>query len=79
MPAAEDVAYSGLADQVELVRRGEVSSRELTNLSIDRIVQLDPKLNAFRVVLAKQPLGPDGHPAGIIAAFRYAQRPARYP
>ncbi len=33
----------------------------------------------FRVVLAKQPLEPDGHPAGIITAFRYAQRPARYP
>jgi hypothetical protein len=33
----------------------------------------------FRVVLAKQPLEPDGHPAGIITAFRYAQRPAKYP
>jgi hypothetical protein len=33
----------------------------------------------FRVVLAKQPLEPDGHPAGIITAFRYTQRPARYP
>ncbi len=32
----------------------------------------------FRVVLAKQPPEPDGHPVGIITAFRYATRPARY-
>jgi hypothetical protein len=38
-------------------------------------------LNAwgFRVVLAKQPPKPDGHPAGIITAFRYSSQPARYP
>src|SRR2546422_9879663 len=56
MPAAEDVAFAGVAAQVELVRRGEVSSRELTELSIDRIVRLDPRLNAFRVVLAERAL-----------------------
>jgi hypothetical protein len=33
----------------------------------------------FRVVLAKQPPQPDGHPVGIITAFRYATTPALYP
>jgi hypothetical protein len=33
----------------------------------------------FRVILAKQPLEPDGYPAGIITAFRYARRPAKHP
>jgi amidase len=56
MPTAEELAFAGAADQAELVRRGEVSSRELTQLSIDRIVRLDPRLNAFRVVLAERAL-----------------------
>jgi amidase len=56
MPAAEDLAFAGAAEQAELVRRGEVSSRELTELTIDRIVRLDPRLNAFRVVLAERAL-----------------------
>jgi hypothetical protein len=33
----------------------------------------------FRVVLARQPAQPDGHPAGIITALYYSQQPARYP
>src|SRR5688500_1120888 len=56
MPTAEDVAFAGLTEQAEMVRRGEVSSRELTELSIERIVRLDRQLNAFRVVLAERAL-----------------------
>jgi hypothetical protein len=33
----------------------------------------------FRVVLAKQPPEKDGHPAGIITAFRYSSQPDHYP
>ncbi len=38
-------------------------------------------LNAwgFRVVLAKQPMQADRHPAGVITAFRYSSQPAHYP
>ena len=49
---AADLAFAGLARQAELVRAGEVSSRELTELYLDRIARLDPRLNAYRVVLA---------------------------
>ena len=56
MATPEDVAFAGLTEQAELVRRGEVSSRELTELSIERIVRLDRQLNAFRVVLAERAL-----------------------
>ncbi len=52
MPTAEEVAFAGIASQADMVRRGEVSSRELTDLSLDRIIRLDPRLNAFRVVFA---------------------------
>jgi amidase len=52
VPAAEELAFTGAAEQAEAVRRGEVSSRELTEMSLDRIVSLDPRLNAFRVVFA---------------------------
>src|SRR2546423_15245995 len=44
--------YTGLAEQARLVRDGEVTSRELVEMSLERIERLDPKLNAFRTVLA---------------------------
>src|SRR5687767_6179327 len=49
MDAAE-IAYAGIARQAELVRDGEISSRELTELHLDRIRRFDAQLNAFRVV-----------------------------
>jgi amidase len=56
MPTAEDLAFAGVAEQADLVRRGEVSPRELAQLHLERIERLDPQLNAFRVVLADQAL-----------------------
>lgn len=54
MPA--DVAFAGAAAQAELVRTGDVSSRELVQLSLDRIARHDPVLNAFRIVFAQRAL-----------------------
>ena len=53
MSVTDDLAFVGLAEQADLVRRGDVSSRELTELSLGRIARLDPQLNAFRTVLAE--------------------------
>jgi amidase len=53
---AADLAFAGLARQAELVRDGEVSARELTELYLARIERLDPQLNAYRVVLADEAL-----------------------
>jgi amidase len=47
---AIELAYAGIARQAELVAAGEVSSRELTELYLERISRLDGLLNAFRVV-----------------------------
>jgi amidase len=44
--------YTGLAEQARLVRDGHVTSRELVERSLERIDHLDPRLNAFRTVLA---------------------------
>ena len=52
----DDLAFAGVARQAELVRAGEVSSRELVELYLERIERLDPKLNAFRVVMAERAL-----------------------
>jgi amidase len=52
----EGLAFAGIARQAELLRRREVSSRELTELYLDRIERLEPQLNAFRVVFAEQAL-----------------------
>ena len=52
----EEVAFAGVAGQVELVRRGDVSSRELVELALARIERLDPQLNAFGAVYAERAL-----------------------
>src|SRR4051794_13082174 len=39
-----------------MVRSGEVSPKELGQLSLDRIARLDPELNSFRKVFAEKTL-----------------------
>jgi amidase len=51
-----DLAFSGIARQAELIRDGEVTARELTELSLARIERHDSDLNAFRVVMAERAL-----------------------
>jgi amidase len=51
-----DLAFAGLANQAELIRDGEVSSRELVELYLERIERLDPQLNAYRIVMAERAL-----------------------
>jgi amidase len=53
---ATDLAFAGIARQAELVRAGEVSARELTELYLARIERLEPLLRSYRVVLAEQAL-----------------------
>src|SRR6476660_4139819 len=52
----EELAFVGAARQAEMVRAGEVSPKELVQLSLDRIAKLDPELNAFRKVFAEKAL-----------------------
>jgi amidase len=52
-----DVAFEGVACQAELVRRGEVSSRELVEAALARIERLDRELNAFGAVYTERALG----------------------
>lgn len=62
-----DLAFAGAAHQAELIRAGEVSSRELVEVLIERIERIDPEINAFRVVMAERALadadGADGRRA----------------
>jgi amidase len=51
---AVDLAYAGIAKQAELIAAGEVSSRELVDLYLDRIARYNPQLNAFRIVFAER-------------------------
>ncbi len=52
----EELAFVGAARQAEMVRAGEVSPKELVQLSLDRIAKFDPELNAFRKVFAEKAL-----------------------
>jgi amidase len=49
----EDIAFAGAARVAEMVRAEEVTPSELVELYLKRIARIDPKLNAFRVVLAE--------------------------
>ena len=51
-----EVAFAGVAGQADLVRRGEVSARELVELALGRIERLEPQLNAFAAVYAERAL-----------------------
>ncbi|HWX97387.1 MAG TPA: amidase [Solirubrobacteraceae bacterium] len=51
---AVDLAYAGIARQAELIAAGEVSSRELLDVYLERIARYDERLNAFRVVFAER-------------------------
>jgi amidase len=53
---AVDLAFSDVVRLAELLRGGEVSSRELVELYLERIERLDPQLNAFRTVMAERAL-----------------------
>jgi amidase len=50
------LAFAGVARQAELIRSGDVSSRELVILYLERIERLDPQLNAFGNVMSDRAL-----------------------
>ncbi len=53
---SEEIAFAGAARQAEMVRAGEISPKELVQLSLDRIARFDPQLNAFRKLFAERAL-----------------------
>jgi amidase len=73
---AVDLAYAGIAKQAELIASGELSSRELVDLYLERIKRFDPQLNAFRVVFEERArLEADQADARRRAGSQPAQRP----
>jgi amidase len=50
----DEVAFAGAARIAELVRAKEISPSELVETYLERISRIDPKLNAYRVVLGDQ-------------------------
>jgi amidase len=50
------LAFAGVKGQADLLRKGEVSVKELVETSLRRIERLDPGLNAFRIVYGEQAL-----------------------
>jgi amidase len=52
----EELAFAGVARQAQLVRDGEVSSRELVELYLERIERFERELNAFVEVLSERAL-----------------------
>lgn len=77
--AEDELAFAGPAELARLVRERQVRPRELVELCLRRIEAIDPKLNAFRVVMAEQALAeadevaaerPDGLLAGVPIAVK---------
>jgi amidase len=73
---ATELAYAGIAKQAELIAAGEVSSRELVDVYLERIKRLNPRLNAFRVVFDERArLEADQADARLRAGSSPAERP----
>ncbi|HEY5173322.1 MAG TPA: amidase [Acidimicrobiia bacterium] len=53
---AIELVYAGAVEQARLVRRDEVSTRELVEATLERIDALNARLNAYRVVFADRAL-----------------------
>lgn len=53
---ATDLAFAGIAAQAQAIAKGEISSKELVQLYLDRIERFDGDLNAFRVVFTERAL-----------------------
>jgi amidase len=53
---AAGLVYAGAAEQAEMIRRGDVSARELVEITLRRIEILNPRFNAYRVVFADRAL-----------------------
>jgi amidase len=74
--ADADLAFSGPAAIAELVRSRQAHPRELVELCLRRIEELDPALNAFRTTLPEQALAEadtiatDGLLAGVPVAIK---------
>src|SRR4051794_9661981 len=51
-----DLAFAGVAGQAELVRRGEVSARELVEAALARVERFDGELNSFAAVYPERAL-----------------------
>src|SRR5689334_8185661 len=56
LDATSERAFAGVAAQADLLQRGEASSRELVQLTLDRIDALDPELRAFVAVYGERAL-----------------------
>lgn len=48
-----DIAFAGIARQAELLRAGELTSPELTELYLERIARINPQINAFNAVFSE--------------------------
>jgi amidase len=53
---SDDLVWAGVTGQAAAIRKGEISSRELTSTLLDRIQRYDGELNAFTVVMADKAL-----------------------
>jgi amidase len=49
-----DLAFAGVERHAEMIGNGTLSSVELTDLYLERIERIDPKINAYRVVFAER-------------------------
>ena len=64
----DELAFSGAAALAEMIRRREVSARELTELYLRRIERYDGDLNAYRVTFPERALAEAGQADGRAGA-----------
>ena len=53
---SEDIAFATIGEQSDWIKRGKITSRELTEIYLDRIERLQDKLKCFVTITKKQAL-----------------------
>lgn len=70
-PSASGLHYDSLLEVADRIRRKEVSPVELAHSQLDRIDQLDPKLNAYQLVLRERAMARARQAEAEITAGNY--------
>lgn len=77
----DDLCFAGAAEQARKIRQGEITARQLTEASLDRIERINPIINAYRIVCTERALAEaDRADADLAAGVSkpIARGPCRY-
>ena len=71
---ATELSYTSATDLARLIRSKDISPREIVNELLDRIDEINPRINAYCTIAAEQALRAAEDAASLEKAAPWAQR-----